>query len=294
MGETSYLSIGQVLDLVKPEFPDLTISKIRFLESQGLLDPQRTPSGYRKFHDSDIERIRFILRAQQRDYLPLKVIKGRLGTGSRVASPLAEPAEPAEPARHDRRAQAAAAHHAQPAHPAAAPVAVDGRARPAGADSAIGADGPAGPAAADGPAGPAGEQRDDRPDVGEPVSLTIEELSTVSGLAPTDIAELERFGLVAGTRMAGTTYYDADSLQIARLAAGFKGFGVEARHLRMYRTAVEREAGLFGQVVTPMLKQRNATARRQVVDTLVELARLGDALRTVVLRQAMRPYTGGG
>ena len=282
MGETSYLSIGQVLDLVKPEFPDLTISKIRFLESQGLLDPQRTPSGYRKFHDSDIERIRFILRAQQRDYLPLKVIKGRLGTGSRVASPLAEPAEPA---RHDRRAQAAAAHHAQPAHPAAAPVAVDGRARPAGADSAIGADGPA---------GPAGEQRDDRPDVGEPVSLTIEELSTVSGLAPTDIAELERFGLVAGTRMAGTTYYDADSLQIARLAAGFKGFGVEARHLRMYRTAVEREAGLFGQVVTPMLKQRNATARRQVVDTLVELARLGDALRTVVLRQAMRPYTGGG
>jgi DNA-binding transcriptional MerR regulator len=62
--ERSYLSIGQVLDLLKQEFPDLTISKIRFLESQGLLDPERTPSGYRKFYTTDIERLRFILRAQ--------------------------------------------------------------------------------------------------------------------------------------------------------------------------------------------------------------------------------------
>ena len=65
MDERAYLSIGQVLDLLKLEFPDLTISKIRFLESQGLLCPERTPSGYRKFYEPDVDRLRWILREQQ-------------------------------------------------------------------------------------------------------------------------------------------------------------------------------------------------------------------------------------
>ena len=73
-----YLSIGEVLALLKEEFPDVTISKIRFLESQGLLDPERTPSGYRKFYDNDVARLRWILRQQREHFLPLKVIKGRL------------------------------------------------------------------------------------------------------------------------------------------------------------------------------------------------------------------------
>jgi DNA-binding transcriptional MerR regulator len=73
-----YLSIGEVLTLLKDEFPDVTISKIRFLESQGLLDPERTPSGYRKFYDNDVARLRWILRQQREHFLPLKVIKGRL------------------------------------------------------------------------------------------------------------------------------------------------------------------------------------------------------------------------
>ena len=78
MAVRSYMSIGEVLNLLKDEFPDVTISKIRFLESQGLLDPERTPSGYRKFYDTDVERLRWILRQQREHFLPLKVIKGRL------------------------------------------------------------------------------------------------------------------------------------------------------------------------------------------------------------------------
>src|SRR5580698_9246264 len=74
----TYLSIGDVLTLLRQEFPDVTISKIRFLESQGLVDPERTPSGYRKFYDADIERLRWVLRQQRDAFLPLKVIKGRL------------------------------------------------------------------------------------------------------------------------------------------------------------------------------------------------------------------------
>src|SRR6476659_8260666 len=78
MATRPYLSIGEVLNLLKDEFPDVTISKIRFLESQGLLDPERTPSGYRKFYDNDVARLRWILRQQREHFLPLKVIKGRL------------------------------------------------------------------------------------------------------------------------------------------------------------------------------------------------------------------------
>ena len=101
---------------------------------------------------------------------------------------------------------------------------------------------------------------------------------------------LERFGLIAGRTVGGTAYYDDDALAAAHVAAGFMKFGVEARHLRMYKTAAEREAGFFEQVVMPMLKQRNPDARRQAGETLAELARLGQRLRSAMLRNALRDY----
>ena len=78
MAKRAHSSIGDVLNQLRDEFPDITISKIRFLESQGLVDPERTPSGYRKFYPADVERLRFILRQQREHFLPLKVIKERL------------------------------------------------------------------------------------------------------------------------------------------------------------------------------------------------------------------------
>jgi DNA-binding transcriptional MerR regulator len=77
-GTRNYQSIGEVLIAVKTEFPDITISKIRFLESEGLITPERTPSGYRKFYVDDVDRLKSILRMQRDEYLPLKVIKERL------------------------------------------------------------------------------------------------------------------------------------------------------------------------------------------------------------------------
>jgi DNA-binding transcriptional MerR regulator len=71
-------NIGQVLNVLNPTFPDLTPSKLRFLEEQGLVTPQRTPSGYRKFTDLDIERIQIVLELQRDQYLPLKVIRAYL------------------------------------------------------------------------------------------------------------------------------------------------------------------------------------------------------------------------
>jgi len=281
-----YLSIGQVLDLLKQEFPDLTISKIRFLESQGLLDPERTPSGYRKFYDPDVERLRYILRAQQEQYLPLKVIKGRLGTDDD-----GEP-EPVEAPSSGARVRAAAPAAPTPVRAAAAAA----RGPSAAAEDLGTSRHPSGVAPKATPPAVLRAVTEDEVEVESdegPATLTIEEIATVSGLTVADISELERFGLIAGKRIAGTTYYDGDCVTIAGVAARFRSFGVEARHLRMYRTAVEREAGFFEQVVTPMLKQRNPQARRQAVETLLEMSRLGSALRDAVLRLALREYTGG-
>jgi DNA-binding transcriptional MerR regulator len=265
--DRSFLSIGEVLDLLKDEFPDVTISKIRFLESQGLLDPERTPSGYRKFYEADVARLRWILTQQKENFLPLKVIKARIGaevpTGEDVDAPPAE-AEAAE--------EAPAATRPSPARPVAE--------QPARAPA---------PAAPTPPASSAAPLQRTSIDTG--VSMTHEELRSASGLNAAALRDLERYGLVEGKAVGGQTYYDEDALVVARLAASFAKHGVEARHLKMYKTAVERESGFYEQVILPLIKQRNPASRRQALDTLAELGQLGGDLRGALLRSALRQYT---
>jgi DNA-binding transcriptional MerR regulator len=107
-----YLGISEVLAQLRGEFPDISVSKIRFLETEGLIAPARSPSGYRRFGAADIERLRFILAAQRDQYLPLRVIKERL----------ARPDAPAEPGRGapSRPAGVAAARPGGDGEPAAA------------------------------------------------------------------------------------------------------------------------------------------------------------------------------
>lgn len=265
MSERGFLSIGEVLSLLRPEFPDLSISKIRFLESQGLLNPERTPSGYRKFYDGDVERLRWVLRQQREQYLPLKVIKGRLGADS---------VDSLVDGEVDESSGGAAVATAAPPHVGERQPPTRMRAQPE--DEAPRSASEPGPL----DSGPTG------------ASFTLEELAAAAALRVEQIHDLERFGLFAGRPVGGTTYYDEDSLVIARLAAGFLRFGVEARHLRMYKTAAEREASFFEQLVMPLLKQRNPAARRQAVETLADLGRLGQGLRGAMLRQALRDHTG--
>lgn len=85
------MSIGEVLGALRPDFPDVTISKIRFLESEGLIEPERTPSGYRKFSHDDVARLRYVLAAQRDNYLPLRVIKAHLEAIDRGLEPPATP-----------------------------------------------------------------------------------------------------------------------------------------------------------------------------------------------------------
>ncbi|HVA41995.1 MAG TPA: MerR family transcriptional regulator [Acidimicrobiales bacterium] len=292
MTERSYLSIGDVLSLLKDEFPDVTISKIRFLESQGLLDPERTPSGYRKFYPPDVDRLRWILLQQKEHFLPLKVIKDRLvpppaeGAGdSEDTESAPEPALVAADAAAAPSAKGAAATRTPPASvpaPASGPTAnPTAPARSLRSPSLP-------PAAARLPAPSPGEDPAD-----EAVSLTLEELLSRTGLAAADARELERFGLISGRSVAGTVYYDADATAVAHLAAELSHYGVEARHLRMYKTAAEREAGFFEQIVTPLLKQRNPRSRQEAVDTVHTLSALGERLRRSMLRMALRDLTSG-
>jgi DNA-binding transcriptional MerR regulator len=274
VAERSYLSIGEVLALLRPEFPDLTISKIRFLESQGLLDPERTPSGYRKFYDNDIERLRWILQQQKEQYLPLKVIKGRLvDDGGTDDDELEGDREAAVTVASREVARREGAGDDRPSFRPAVPV------------TAV--------AVPVEPASPVANEINPLQVVRTGVSMTLEELAQASGLKIDDINDLERFGLLAGKAVAGTTYYDEEALIVANLAAGFIRHGVEARHLRMYKTSAEREAGFFEQLVMPLLKQRNPRSRRQAIDMLGELSKLGQGMRAAMLRSALRDHTGG-
>jgi DNA-binding transcriptional MerR regulator len=97
MSEAEPRSIGAVINLLKDEFPDITVSKVRFLESQGLISPRRSASGYRIFYDEDIKRLRFILQQQRDHYLPLKVIKARLTMWERGEEPPLTPPSDTHP-----------------------------------------------------------------------------------------------------------------------------------------------------------------------------------------------------
>lgn len=283
MADRAYLSIGEVLSLLKDEFPDITISKIRFLESQGLLDPERTPSGYRKFYDADVDRLRWILRQQREHFLPLKVIKGRLGAESEGESDGAEGESEPEP-------EVSGAPRPWADQPAPEPTPLPVSPPPVPPTRA--------PVAPTMPAAGPVVRRPITPPAAAlsegltGASLTLDELAGASGLSHNQVRELEGYGLLTGRPVAGKTYYDEDALVVANLAAGFMRFGVEARHLRAYKSAAEREAGQFEAIVLPLLKQRNPQARQQALETLTELAKLAEGLRAALLRQALRDLTG--
>jgi DNA-binding transcriptional MerR regulator len=266
MAKRTHSSIGDVLNQLRDEFPDITISKIRFLESQGLVDPERTPSGYRKFYPADVERLRFILRQQREHFLPLKVIKERLDEVDREGGFTV--AAPAEGAAGDRTVD-----------PATVEALFEETRRAAQSAEARSAsthvrdeDGPEDLATAE-----------------SGVSLTRAELVRAAGMTDEDLARLEEYGLVAPSQSTGErVLFDDDALAVARVCAAFMRHGIEPRHLRMYRAFAEREASLFEQVLLPYRRQRNPEAQARTSETLGELAGFGRRLRTALLRQTVR------
>ena len=279
------MSIGEVLAQVRDDFPDVTISKIRFLEAEGLLRPERTAAGYRKFSREHVARLRYVLTAQRDRYLPLRVIREHLEEVDRGESVLPDWAYPggrpiaAEPPAPPAPATAAAEPPAPPAPspPPAQPDPRSDRTDPgrSGARS-TGADRNTRHSAASTPAAP------------EPTRSRVSraDVCRESGLSDRQLRELEQYGLLSGG--AGGTYFDADVLPIAALVADLSRFGLQARHLRAFKAAADREVGLLEQVAAPMARQRDPEARARSAEDVRELVSLSLRLHVALVKAGLR------
>lgn len=235
------ISIGELRAALLPDFPEITISKIRYLEDAGLIAPARTASSYRKFSHDDLARVRYVLSAQRDNYLPLKVIKENLdaidrgleidGSGSRTRVPALAMAR-------DRDGLPTAAEFTRAARS---------------------------------------------------IRLTRAELLQESGLSEQLLASMEQYGVLTAERNG---QFDADALDIAKAVAQMAEFGIEARHLRPFRVAAEREVGLFAQVVTPMMRHRTPEARGRAEETIRELAALSVRVHASMVRSGLRRQLG--
>jgi len=217
-------TIGEVLAALRGDFPDVTISKIRYLESEELVHPQRTPSGYRKFSTADVTRLRYVLAAQRDQYLPLRVIKEQLDALDRGEE-------------------------------------LPGRRGGTGGREPVGT-----------------------------APLPAGEFALAAGLTDEQLADCVQFGLVSPD---GQGRYRPADLAVARAAAGLAQHGIEPRHLRVHRTAVEREASLLEQLVTPGLRARSDEARARAGEQLQELATLSAQLHGALLEARLREVLGG-
>lgn len=220
------VGIGAALARLQEEFPDLTISKLRFLEAEGLVTPQRRPSGYRLYHPQDLDRIRYILRAQRDRFWPLKVIAEALDALDRG---LVEPQSP----------------DARPVVPAILALDLPGD--------------------------------DTLHQPVEGLDLTSAELSQATGLDDAALALVQEFGLLAESN-AG---FDAHDVAVGRAVTELMAYGLEPRHLRLFRTAADREVALAQQVTAGI---RGRTARQ---DAASDLAVACLTLHAALVRQGL-------
>src|SRR5438270_7189595 len=120
--------------------------------------------------------------------------------------------------------------------------------------------------------------------------MSMEEMSTATGVEKERIRELEAFGILSPRSLNGDEYFDGDDYVVLSIVKEFFRFGVEPRHLTMYRHFADREAALFEAIILPMLRQRNPDARRAATDSLLNLARASKKLKQALLRTKLRPY----
>ena len=213
------LTIGAVCSRLKAEFPDISISKIRYLEDQGLLSLRRTQGGYRLFSEEDVERLETILRLQRDEFLPLRVIRQELSSPS---------------GGKERR-----------------------RARPLGVS-------------------------------GHEDGIDLSELCRRAGIGGELVRELEDFGLLEPHTDDGEKRYDEEDVDVALACSRLAQFGIAPRHLRAFRTAASREAGLLEALVAPALRARNPERRKAGLEELQELGDLAEELARLLFWRDLR------
>lgn len=325
-----FLSIGEVLSQIQVEFPELSISKIRFLESKGLIDPERTPSGYRKFYPKDVRRLKRILQIQRETYMPLKMIRDMVqeeetlrperGSGGFTSAPsltlvegrgyLPYDSEEAsgDPSTEEKVRVEVLQESEQPRlEGRGIKATVDNEAsqgpiaRESSAESAINSLAAKSNSIETSLSAP--ELPDQRGVMSEtrPTSasgrdttvdglFSVEELSRLTGARVSEIAEMESYGLIEFRDYAGEKYYSQIDFEIVQVVSTFRKYGVQARHLRMYKTSAEREVGFMEQVIAPLLRQRNPSARKRATEQLSDLKTLGSCLRGYYMEKMLAKY----
>lgn len=234
--EPNRVAIGAVIDRLQPEFPDVSVSKIRFLESRGLVTPWRSASGFRRFDEADIERLRWILTMQRDHFLPLRVIKERLDSGALTSpestSPVPVPTAPVTPM------------------------------------SRFGAAGAA--------------------------DLDTAALIRLAAIDEAQLDELINFGIIDGVDSPEGRRFSEDELRVAQAASAFLRRGIEARHLKAWRVAAEREAGMVEQIVMPITHLNSADAPARARQTADELIEMGNTIREAIMVKVLRRGLGLG
>jgi DNA-binding transcriptional MerR regulator len=272
VSDRDFLSIGEVLAQLLEEFPDITISKIRFLESQGLIEPERTPSGYRKFTTGEVERLRFILREQRTNYLPLRIIKDKLDDDTAdisrdISRDIMMPSE----------------YVASSGHPATRTTVPRPREVVTSVPSTTAS------LTEQDPIIPESVRRAQRDDalrhVDKTESIPRDQLLQQLAIDPMLLKELEAAGMISGHEVGDTTFFDASSIAIARAASRFQELGIDVRHLRGWKTSADREVSLFEQRILPYLRQRNPVARDEALRMLAEFMDLGGELRSALIQR---------
>lgn len=221
---------------LRGDFPDISISKIRFLEAAGLVQPERTSSGYRKFSTDDLVKLRYVLTAQRDHYLPLKVIKEHLDMIARGLDPPLAPGE----------------------HPRAPLPGPDDDHDPVTSDKALRA----------------------------PLRMSAPELAANTGLSDGQVEELVTFGILGP--LPGTDEFDGHALDVAQTVSQLTSYGLEPRHLRVFKTAAEREVSLIEQLVATMSRQRGDPAEQRAAQATTALEALALRLHSALLRKGLR------
>jgi DNA-binding transcriptional MerR regulator len=217
---TGTISIGQVLARLEPDFPELSPSKLRFLEDRGLIQPARTASGYRSFSASDIDRIKLVLQMQRDHYLPLKVIRRYLAD-------------------------------------------LDAGRNPEWPGTATGA-----------------------------ISiLGTERRWTRDELLAEAQAGLDLLGdAVATGLMRAAELYDESDVTTMRALSDLRRAGIEPRHLRAMRIAVERELELVANALLPLRRRADSASRERADERANELAGDLETIRTALVRRALEKH----
>jgi DNA-binding transcriptional MerR regulator len=216
-------TIGAVCRKLGAEFPDISISKIRYLEDQGLIAPRRTPGGYRLFSEDDVERLETILRLQRDEFLPLRVIREELASNLSAA-------------RRRRKT---------------------------------------------------GELE---PDDG---AIDLSELCARGGITPDLVRDLEEYGLLAPSVSGGERFYTESDAEIALACGRLAASGMDARHLRTFRTTADRAAGLLEQVAVPTLRSRRPERHQEGLEKLRSLGEAAQELTQLLLWKALRRVAAG-